>query len=143
MSTARDGVDLFQDGEAIELLNELERNTSDEIRMRRAHFRVQIKAPVTVRPASASELTRFKLQGVTGDLSEGGCLTLFPLPVGVGDVYRLEFDRNVLNLPLTFARCVRCILLREDAYEAGFSFFAPVQLPEDLSTTTGLTATLH
>ncbi|NWG72702.1 MAG: PilZ domain-containing protein, partial [Parvularculaceae bacterium] len=110
MSAGREGVDLFQDGEVVELLTELERNTSEEIRMRRAHFRVQIKAAVVLRPASASEQMKLKLQGVTGDLSEGGCLTLFPLPVSVGDVFRLEFDRKILNLPLTFARCVRCIL---------------------------------
>ncbi len=131
-------VDLFDDALAHELLSDLERNTSDEIRRQRAHFRIQIKAPLTLRPGNASDLFKYRLAGVTGDLSQGGCLALFSLPVQVGDIYRLEFDRSVLDLPLTFARCVRCMLLREDAYEAGFSFFSAVQLPESLAAARGL-----
>lgn len=114
---------------AFDLLQELERNTPEQIRRQRASFRISIKAKVTLLPGSASELLKFRVQGVTGDLSEGGCRALFPVPVGVGDIYRLEFDRQVVDLPLTFARCVRCQLLREDAFEAGFMFFTPISLP--------------
>lgn len=112
-----------------DMLQELERNKTDEIRRKRAHFRVAIKARVTLQPANASQLLEFKMQGTSGDLSEGGCQLLFPMPVRVGDVYRLEFDRSELDLPLTFARCVRCRLLREDAFESGFTFFSPVSMP--------------
>lgn len=117
---------------AFSLLQELQQNTPDEIRRQRTHFRIAIKAKVVLEPGSSSELLSFRVQGVTGDISEGGCQALFPLPVRVGDVYRLSFDRTVFDHPLTFARCVRCRLLREDAFEAGFHFFAPIRLPENL-----------
>jgi len=122
----------LNDDNAFDLLRELERNTPEELRRQRAHFRITIKCKVVLLPGSVSERAPFKQQGVTGDLSEGGCKALFPLPVRVGDVYRLEFERKTLDLPLTFARCVRCHLLREDAYEAGFQFFTPVSLPENV-----------
>lgn len=125
--------DLFGADDAFELLTELERNTSDELRARRQHFRVSIKTPLIIRPGGMSDFGKFRLQGVTGDLSQGGCLCLLPLPIAVGDVFRLEFDRARLDIPMTFARCVRCILLREDAFECGFSFFAPIRMPETLA----------
>ena len=115
------------------VLEDLERNTPEQIRRQRAHFRLTVKAPVILQPGSASQLTNLKVKGATGDISEGGCSALFPVPVQVGDVYRMQFDRKVLDLPLTFARCVRCRLVREDAFEAGFAFFTPVSLPEQVA----------
>lgn len=122
----------LNDDNAFDLLQELEQNKSDEIRRKRAHFRVAVKAKVTVQPGNASQMFDFKIQGTTGDLSEGGCQMLLPAPVRVGDIFRLQFDRKELDLPLTFARCVRCRLLREDAFEVGVTFFAPVTLPANL-----------
>ena len=119
--------------EAHEMLKELERNTTEEIRRQRAHFRLVIKSGVVLQAGNSSELLSFKVKGMTGDVSEGGCCTLFPIPPRVGDVYRLEFDRRVLDFPLTFARCVRCRLIREDAYEAGFAFFKAIALPENVT----------
>lgn len=120
--------------EAFGLLRDLERNTPEEIRRQRAHFRLSIKASVILQPGNASQLTAVKLKGITGDVSEGGCSALFPLPLQVGDIYRLAFDRKMLDLPLTFARCVRCRLIREDAFEAGFAFFSAICLPESVLT---------
>lgn len=116
--------------EAFHMLQELGRNTTDEIRRQRAHFRIAVKIGVILLPGNASQQLTFKLKGVTGDISEGGCSVLFPLPIQVGDLYRLQFDRQALDLPLTFARCVRCRLIREDAFEAGFAFFKTICLPE-------------
>ena len=122
----------LNEDQAFGLLQELEQNTSDEIRRQRAHFRLAIKTQVVIQPGNASDLLAYKLKGVTGDVSEGGCSALFPMPIAVGDIHRLQFDRDSLDLPLTFARCVRCRLVREDAYEAGFAFFTPISLPEDV-----------
>ncbi len=127
------GTDRSMDADnAFDLLQELERNTTDEIRLQRQHFRLEVKARVVIQPGNASDLLKFKMQGTTGDLSAGGCRALFPMPVHVGDIYRMEFDKETIGLPLTFARCVRCLLLREDAYEAGFAFFTPISVPEKL-----------
>ena len=119
--------------EAHGMLQELEQNTKDEIRRQRAHFRLEVKAGVILQAGNASELLSFKVKGVTGDISEGGCSALFPIPARVGDIYRLQFDQQAIDLPLTFARCVRCRLVREDAYEAGFAFFKTITLPEKLA----------
>ncbi len=76
----------FNDDEAHSLLQELERNTPDEVRSQRAHFRLSVKAAVILRPGNASELLKLKVKGVTGDVAEGGCSVLFPIPTRVGDV---------------------------------------------------------
>lgn len=124
--------DALDQEQAFDMLQELEKNTPDEIRRQRAHFRITIKARVTIAPGNASEMLKFRVQCVTGDLSNGGCRILSPTPLRVGDIYRLEFDRTALDVPMTFARCQRCLLIREDAFECGFSFFAPIALPENV-----------
>jgi len=126
-------VEVLGEEQAFDLLRELERNTPEEIRRQRAHFRVGVRANVTLQSGNASELLDFKVQGVTGDVSESGIGLLAPLPMRVGDVYRLTFDRDKLDLPVTFARCVRCRLVREGAFESGFVFFAPIGLPANLA----------
>lgn len=131
--TFDDSARRLNDDEAFGLLREMEANTSDELRRQRTHFRIAIKAGVILRPGNSRDLLSFKLKGVTGDISEGGCSALFPLPIHVGDVFRLEFDRQAIRLPVTFARCVRCRLVREDAFESGFAFFNPIAVPENLS----------
>ncbi len=118
--------------QAFDLLQELERNKTDEIRRMRTHFRLAIKAGIILMPGNASDVLKPRVQGVTGDISEGGCSALFPIAAQVGDIYRLEFDRQALNIPLTFARCVRCRLIREDAFEAGFAFFKAITLPDNV-----------
>jgi hypothetical protein len=77
-------------------------------------------------------LLTMKVKGVSGDISEGGCNVLLPIPMRVGDIYRLTWDREEVDLGLTFARCVRCRLVREDVFEAGFAFFVSISLPEKL-----------
>jgi hypothetical protein len=126
-----------------ELLQELEKNTPDEIVRQRAGYRHPVKASVTLQSGNASELLDYKIQGVTGDISTGGVSALFPMPVRVGDVYRLEFDRRELDLPLTFARCVMCTLVREGAYRCGFRFFASVCLPENIKSAAAAPAMQH
>jgi hypothetical protein len=119
--------------QAFDILQELEQNTPEEIRRQRTHFRVSIKAGITLQSGNASELLNYKVKGVTGDISQGGLGALFPFPARVGDVYRLEFDRQVVDLPLTFVRCVRCHLVREQGFECGFTFFAPIMLPANVA----------
>ena len=52
-------------------------------------------------------------------------------PVLVGDVYQLHFAKGELDLPILYARCLRCRLVREDAFEAGFAFFEKIVLATD------------
>ena len=132
-----DGAADFGEEEAFHVLRELEKNTPDEIRRQRSCFRVAIKSKLTLQSGNASQLLDFKLQGTTGDISEGGLGALFPLPARVGDIYRLEFDQEKINLPMTFARCVRCSVVREEAYDCGFRFFRNISLPDNLASAAG------
>jgi hypothetical protein len=132
-----DGGDSVNSEQAFDILQELEKSTPDEIRAQRTSFRVMVKAGVTLQSGNSSQLMDFKLQGVTGDISQGGFGALFPLPARVGDVYRLEFEKAKLALPMTFARCMRCVLVREGAYESGFKFFSPIALPQNLAAARG------
>ncbi len=120
--------------EAFQLLQELENSQSEEIRRQRAHFRITAKITLVAQPGNSSDKLKFKVQGVTGDLSESGLGAMFPVPLGVGDIYRLVFDTKKFALPMTFARCVRCHMVREDAFEVGMSFFAPIALPAGLES---------
>ena len=52
------------------------------------------------------------------------------VPLQVGDVYKLEIEKGELDLPILYARCLRCRLVREDAFETGFAFFTTIKLDE-------------
>ncbi len=117
---------------AREGLRELESQCSANYEKDRAHQRVTLKMKVILQPGNSSELLNLKLQGVTGEISDGGCRAMLPLPLGVGDVYRLRFDPGQMDLPLWFVRCLRCRMVDEDAYDAGFKFFREINVAEAL-----------
>ncbi len=121
------------DQEELELdtLRDLEKQTSDEIIKQRKHERQSIKGQVVLQPGNSSELLNYKVQGVTADISEGGCGTMFPVPVTVGDIYRLTISWAGHDIPMVFARCRNCRIIREDAFSAGFSFFTPIKLESE------------
>jgi len=111
-----------------ELLSELQESTPDAVRQARAHTRITVRTKVLVQPGNMSQRLSLKLQGVSGDVSAGGCQLLMPLPLLVGDIYWLSFDRSVIDLAPLHARCLRCREVRSDAFEAGFVFFAPIDI---------------
>ena len=126
--------DLLAQEEIVESLGELERNVSEEIIKSRSATRLRIKSLVIAQPGNSSDRRKIKLQGMMGDISEGGSQILFPAPLHVGDIYWLTFDKDKLQIPSMFARCVRCNYLRDDAFEAGMKFFTPVDLSHVGST---------
>ena len=137
LDDSNESLGALQQDDAFAVLRELEANTPEEIRRQRAHFRLSIKAAVILQCGNTSQLMSFKVKGVTGDVSQLGCSVLLPIPIQIGDIYRVQFDRKMLDLPLTFARCVRCRLVREDAFEAGLAFFTPIELPEQVASNEG------
>ncbi|MHC4441607.1 MAG: PilZ domain-containing protein [Planctomycetota bacterium] len=118
--------------EGFEILQELEKNTPELFRQKRTHVRIAVKVGLTLQPGNSSEQQDFKVRGITGDISCGGLRVMLPIPINVGDLYRIQLDKTVIDMPLIFARCVRCQLVRENAYESGFQFFTPIRLPENL-----------
>ena len=116
-----------------DILQDIEKQTSENIKKMRTTQRITIKAKVILQSGNSSELLSYKVQGVMGDISAGGCGAMFPIPAKVGDIYRLSFPPGELEIAMVFARCIRCRLLKEDAYEAGFTFFSPIRLPDNLT----------
>lgn len=114
----------------LDFLEELGEQSIEQLRRKRLHERVSVRTRIILRPGNSSDLLKLKVQGMTSDLSSGGCRALFPVPIKVGDIYRLEFHSADVDVPMVFARCLRCRLIREDAFETGFSFFSQISLAE-------------
>lgn len=121
--------------ESMNLLEEIERSTPDAIKRERAHTRISMRSAVIIQPGNHSERRKLKIQAVTGDVSAGGCLVLSPVPLCVGDIYLLSFTRHEIDVAPLLVRCLRCRLVREDAFEVGFGFFQPIDLQSAINVT--------
>ena len=93
--------------------------------------RITDSSVITIRPASSSQRSLPSFQGRLRDAARGGVGLLTELPPAVGDVYVLTFEVSPFESSQVVARCMHCKLIREDAFESGFAFFAPVPLRED------------
>jgi hypothetical protein len=120
--------DWFGVTDALDALAALESNTNAAILAQRASQRLEIQTKLLVRPGNASQRHEFGIPGVTADISSGGCMVLLPRPIMTGDIFWLSFDDSVLRLGSLLARCLRCRLVREDAFEVGFRFLNDVDL---------------
>ncbi len=112
-----------------ELLLDLENQSLEQISRLRAHSRLELRAPVHLSPADTSAKDEFEIVGTLHDVSRGGCRIVLPGPLRVGDVYRMTIDSEDLSFPLVFARCRRCILVREDHFDCGLQFFTELVIP--------------
>ncbi len=121
--------------ESLETLLELQRRDASEGPQNRAQ-RFGVQCEVKLEPGNSSQRDGKAWVAACNDLSSSGCRLIAGVPLQVGDIYRLSFEKS-LNLPNVFARCVRCSLLRDDAFEAGLQFFSEVSLPEAGQTTPG------
>ncbi|MEO1584185.1 MAG: PilZ domain-containing protein [Planctomycetota bacterium] len=126
------------DAWAHSLLRELEQQTPEAIRRQRSAERQAVRINVTIRPGNSSERgPDADIAGVTGDVSSNGAGLMTSRPIRVGDVYQLVFEKGELDLPIVYARCMRCRVVREDAFESGFSFFDKITLtPTDATDDT-------
>lgn len=124
--------DVFCISDAIQSLGELEDNTSQAILSQRASERIKVKTKVVVRPGNASDRYRFSIEGLTGDISNGGCQILLARPILPGDIYWLSFADTHVTLGSLLARCTRCRMVQEDAFESGFRFFHDIDLASAL-----------
>ncbi len=129
----KDPADILPDGLDLEMLSDLQRQSREQITKLRKHARWEIQVPVTIKPGNASASPACHISGTSVDFSAGGWMGHFSTPVPVGDVFSMQLQSEVLDLPMVFMRCLRCKLVREDVFEAGFSFFNPIMLPDDES----------
>ncbi len=124
-----------RDDNAFELLEALETQTPEPLRKLRESERVAIQAFTRLEGSDPTNPLVYEHAAV-GDVSRMGCRILLPAPLQVGAVYKLTMDidtieADTLDATTIFARCVRCRLINEDAYEMGMRFFAPVDLDEE------------
>ena len=119
---------MFGAMDAIEALRELSGNQDQAVVAARASERVDIQTGVVVRPANASERDRYAHDTVTADISDGGCMLLSPQPLMTGDLFWLEFSEKHVRIGSLFARCMRCRVVSEGAFEVGFKFMNPIDL---------------
>jgi len=124
--------DVFCISDAIESLGELQENTSQAILSQRASERIKLRTKVVVRPGNASDRFRFSVEGLTGDISNGGCQVLLARPILPGDIYWLSFTETRITIGSLLARCTRCCMVQEEAFESGFRFFHDIDLANAL-----------
>lgn len=123
-----DAMDRGTTGAEAKLVDELERQSQSEIQKLRAHERRAQNVYLEISPGNSSDQDDFALKGRTNDISEGGCGAVFTRAVLPGDIFRVSFDSSELDLPMVFARAMRCRMLSEGSFEVGFRFFNNIEL---------------
>ena len=126
--------DLLGISDALEALRDLESNSHQAFVAQRASERVEIHARLVVRPGNASQRYASSVEGVTADVSNGGCMALLSRPVMPGDFFFFLFDDSEIQLGSLAARCLRCRMVREDTFEVGFKFMSPVDIQSAIAS---------
>ena len=114
------------DDEDIELLEELELNTRDEIITARDRDKLQVRVPATLQPANAS-LRGQEWSGTTREVHKTGMTAVLSCPIAVGDVYLASVEQADLGIDACLAVCVACQQNSRDSYQVELTFYHPVQ----------------
>ena len=125
--------DHFKLSDSLEAFNELEKCTDRAILSQRANERIEVRAKVLIRPANPSQQHQNCIESVTADISSSGCMLLAPRAILPGDLFHLTFFDSLRRINPQFARCLRCRMIQEDAYEIGIRFLQNVPLRESLT----------
>ena len=120
--------DVFELTDALDALGELEQNTSQAILAKRSSKRVDIHCAVEIRPGNSSERFQFTINGMTADISNGGSKIILPRPILPGDIYWITLKEKLTNVGSLLARCRRCVMVNENAFEVGLRFFEDIDV---------------
>ena len=112
--------------ELLQAITELQQSVKENIK--RSDMRFFAECEVVVMPGNISQRGAKPSAGTCHDISANGCRLVLESPVLVGDVFTLQFDQQTLKIDPALGRCIRCIMLRNEKFECGFSFFSPVIL---------------
>ena len=116
----------------LEAVQSLQSSNEEAIKAQRKHRRFAIRAKVIIHPSDCADRGSVQWLGECHDISKGGCRILTQRPLQLGSIYWVQFQPTKdVKLDPVFARCVRGQLLRENAFEFGFSFLTPIELPEN------------
>lgn len=116
------------DADIWDSLMAMKANTPSSVLQMRSSGRIEIRCKVVVRSGNASQRDMPPWEGTTADVSKGGCQIVLNRPLWVGDYFLLEFEKEHLDVPATMARCLRCRLINEDAFEIGMKFNEPLNI---------------
>jgi hypothetical protein len=122
--------ELFKLSDSLEAFNDLERCTDRSIMAQRSSERIEIRVKAIIRPANLSSRHQFSVESVTADISSGGCMVLASRAVLPGDIYHMTFHEDLRNVNPLLARCMRCRMIQDDAFEVGFRFLQNIPLNE-------------
>ena len=108
-------------------IEDLATNTKEAVASRRqGNDRMELNSPAQLVPGNVSDRDGQTYNGSCRDISNRGCRLILTQPLIVGDIYLMEVDNEQLGLDPSFGRCVRCHMIREDAFEVGLNFLSPV-----------------
>jgi hypothetical protein len=122
--------DLFKLSDSLEAFNELEKCTDRAILAQRSSERVEIRAKLMFRPANPSQRHTYAIEAVTADISNGGCMVLASRAILPGDIYHVTFHEQLERVGPLLARCMRCRMVQEDAFEVGLRFLQDIPLKD-------------
>ncbi len=115
---------------ALAALEQLEQSSHDRYVQMRSSDRVDFQTKVWIRPGNSGDRHLTVIEGVTTDISDGGCRALLVHPALPGNVYFVEFDQERISVEPVLVRCLRCRLVREDSFDVSFRFFSSIDLSE-------------
>ena len=108
-------------------IEDLATNTKQAVESsRRGNDRMELNSPAQLVPGNVSGRDGRTYDGNCRDISNRGCRLILTQPLVVGDIYLMEVENEELGLDPSFGRCVRCHMIREDAFEVGLNFLSPV-----------------
>ena len=114
--------------ESFKVLEELELNQPKDVMEVRCVDEVEVKSTIWVEPGNASDRDGHKLVGMSSRIGKMNVTTVFSRPLRVGDVYRITFDKEALDLEPCYGLCRRCRFVNADTFESMLTFFAPVRM---------------
>lgn len=94
----------------------------------RTSRRHEINSRVTILPADSSRSGEKAWEGMTVDVSNGGCQILGSSPLPCGDYFSIHFVTAEIDLPPQLSRCLRVRLIDDSTFEIGLRFEHPVQI---------------
>ena len=114
------------DGEMLELVEELQLSEETEVANVRVRDAVPVRAAVEIAPGNASDRRIGKVVGETREISRENLRLCSASPLPVGDVFVIQFDRDAVPLPESFALVHACRMVSPSLFESELRFFAPV-----------------
>ncbi len=114
--------------ESFKVLEELELNQPKDVMEIRCIDEVEVKSTIWVEPGNASDRDGHKLVGMSSRIGKMNVTTVFSRPLRVGDVYRITFDKDVVDVESCYGLCRRCRFVNADTFESMLTFFAPVRM---------------